>query len=197
MKPNETVQLFFNGNEKVINDKESKDNVYKEYILVQNTNLLEENKKLLVEKNDVEKKYEELEDETETAEKRLSNTKHYLKNFRFINENLDNVLSEYQKFSKDMHIKNLVNEFRLLLGCFSFVMLLTSFLFANWTLFILFVCMHSGFLYLIHELMYLPHLWELETRRKNILKFQKEKEKEIKQMKKTMDIVSEFIDNAL
>ena len=38
---------------------------------------------------------------------------------------------------------------------------------------------------------------DVESCRKSLLNFQKDKEKEIKQLLKTMDIISEFIDNAL
>ena len=80
-QPQENIQLFFNNGKGKEDMKMIDNNVYKDYIITQNKNLSEENKKLILEKMEVEQKYEELDEETGTVEKRLSNTKNYLKNF--------------------------------------------------------------------------------------------------------------------
>lgn len=194
-QPQETVQLFFNGNAEKNQDKTTDKNlIYKHYIIKQNTNLLSENKKLERERNDMEKKVEEIEEECETTEKRFNNTKHYLRNFRFINECHEKVGNKFDKFSKDLLIDRLINEFRLFLGTFGvFIILCCLFGLTQWWVMI---PLHAGYAYGFHEF-FVPHLKTIEQKRKQVLLFKKEQEREVKGMTKTMDIISEFIDNAL
>lgn len=195
----ETVQLFFNGNnDKFIETKSSnKDDVYKNYIIKQNTNLLSENKKLEKEKLESEQKYQELEEETETTEKRLRNTKDYLKNFRFINDGLEFIIKKYTEFEKSLSITGLINELRVLIGSFTVVMIIMYILMVGWISAITFTCLHFGLCYVLHEMTLVPKLENIELNRKNVLEIKKVKEKEIKNMRQTMDIISEFIDNGL
>ena len=193
--PNETVQLFFNGNsEKVIEQSKDKDIVFKNYIIRQNQNLLKDNKKLERERVDIEHKMEEVEEENDSIEKRFQNTKVYLKNFRFINECHEKIAKQFDKFSKELHTNKLIKEFRLFLGTFSlFIILCSVFGFTQWWVMI---PLHAGYAYGFHEF-FVPDLKSIEQKRKHVLDFRKEQEKEIKDLTKTMDIVSEFIDNAL
>ena len=194
-QPAETVQLFFNGHDKVIDSNhKSVDNVYKDYIIQQNKNLMKENKKLVEERIETEKKYEEMEEEAYTTEKRFKNTKDYLKNFRFINENLESIQIESCKIMKGINFPHLMNELRLLIGIFSLFLCLCSIFGLNqwWVV----IPIHGGYLYLMNEIS-IKNLKELDKRKTNYLNYKKEKDLEIKKMKKTMDIISEFIDNAL
>lgn len=199
MQPNETVQLFFNGNnEKIQNNSEEKhNNVYKDYIITQNTNLLKENKKLVIDNLDLNNKYQEMEEEVTQTEKRLHNTKNYLKNFRFINKNVDKLSSEYNKFVKTISTDHLINILRLLLVCFAVIMIVFYVAFTNWTLAITFTILHSLFLYIIDKVVYVPQLNKIENHKNLVIDFEKQIKKENKAMEKTMDIISEFIDNAL
>lgn len=198
MQPNETVQLFFNGNtDKPLNSNENKDNVYKNYIIKQNTNLLNENKKVLIEMQKMEQKYEEMEDEVTETEKRLNNTKNYLKNFRFISKNNSRIIDEYNKFHKDMHIDHIINTYRLMIVCFSVVMMVFYVAFLSWTLFFSLMILHSFFIYVMDEVVFIPQLKKILHREKLVVDLEKQIKKENKSMEKTMDIISEFIDNAL
>ena len=191
---NEKVNLFFN--ERVIQapvEVSKEDEVYKNYIIKQNNNLWTENKKITNEKLEVDKKYEELEEESETNEKRLMNTKVFLKNFRFINDALSQIVIQYERNNKDLHIKFLINYFRLILGLTNlFIILGIFFGFTYFLLIPLQIVFTCGF----HEF-FVPHLQTIEEKRIKTRKLQLEKNKEIKELTKTMDIVSEFIDNGL
>lgn len=194
-QPSERVNLFF-GNDGLIQQPQSKsedDNIYKDYVIKQNNRLWSENKKLTTENLELNQKYEELEEESEQTEKRLRNTKEFLKNFRFINDSLEKVSNAYEKINKDLNIYAMITYFRLILGLSSLLMvLLILFTFSKWIL----IPLQFGFVYGFHEF-FVPHLQNIEQKRKTMLKLKTDKDKEIKEMTKTMDIISEFIDNAL
>lgn len=192
---NEKVNLFFN--ERIIEapttTSPKEDDVYKNYIIKQNNNLWEENKKVESEKLELEKKYEELEEENESNDKRLNNTKNFLKSFRTINDSLSKVVTQYERNNKDLHIKFLINYFRLILGLSNlFIVLLMGFGFSYYFLIPLQIVFVAGF----HEF-FVPHLMTIEQKRVSMNKLKLEKDKEVKEMTRTMDIVSEFIDNGL
>ena len=191
----ERVNLIFNERivETPVSEVEKPTEIYKNYIIKQNNNLWTENKKLTEEKFNLDKKYEELEEESDTAEKRLRNTKNFLKNFRFINDALEIAVNKYEKFNKDLHINVLINYFRLILGLFGiFVVLFIFFGFNKW----FFIPLQVGFVTGFHEF-FIPLLKNIEKKQLELIKLKKEKDTEIKEMTKTMDIISEFIDNAL
>lgn len=192
---NEKVNLFFNEriveNIPVTDHKE--DEVYKNYIIKQNNTLWADNKRIVAEKNEIEKKYEELEEENESNDKRLNNTKNFLKSFRTINEALSKVVVQYERNNKDLNMKFLINYFRLILGLSNlFLILLMGFGFSYYLLIplqIVFVCAFHEF--------FVPHLKTIEQKRIQVNKLKLEKDNEVKEMNRTMDIVSEFIDNGL
>jgi hypothetical protein len=188
----ETVQLFFNGN---TDNKEKNENIYKDYIITQNNNLLTENKKLTKDMLEWKKKYDELDDENDTMEKRLRNTKHYLKNFRFINEALEYTTKKFCDFTNDIKINYFINELKILIASFSFIMVVLYFLLTNWITFITFVTLHVTFGYILYEWTILPQLKAIKIKQKDIMRIKREKENEIKDMKKTMDIISTFVDD--
>ena len=193
-KPNsEKMNVFFN--ERVIEApmKAKEDEVYKNYIIKQNNNIYTENKKLISEKFEIEKKYEELEEEHDTTEKRFNNTKNFLKSFRFINDALSKIVVQYEKNNKDLHMKSLINYFRLILGLTNlFLMLGILFGFSYFLLIPLQIVFTCGF----HEF-FVPYLTTIEQKRISMNKLKLIKDNEVKEMNKTMDIISEFIDNAL
>lgn len=196
-QPNETVQLFFNGNnDKMVTNNENKDNVYKDYILTQNTNLLKTNKKLTIENLELIKKNEEIEDEMDVTEKRLGNTKNYLKNFRFINENVNKLIKEYNKFGNNLKIGDILENLNVILVSFFLIMIVCYFFLVSWVLFFTFIILHLTFIYIVQE-KFVPLLKTIENRRKRVLDIENQIRKENASMEKTMDIISVFIDNAL
>ena len=191
--PNPNLQFFLNPNDKMI-EPNNPDKVYENYVITQNRTLLKENKKLNGDNKDLEQKYVEMEEESGGYDRRLSTTKNYLKNFWFMNDALETTVVEYTKLSKELNIKYLIYEFRLILITFSlFVSLCSVFGFNQWWLLI---PLHLGYVYTFHQF-FVDQLMKIEQKRKNILLLKKEKDKEIKELKKSMDIISEFIDNAL
>lgn len=189
------VNLIFN--ERIVetpsSDKEKPTEIYKNYIIKQNNNLWIENKKLTEEKFNSDNKYEEIEEESLTFDKRLQNTKNFLKNFRFINDALSVTIDKYEKYNKELHINVLINYFRFILGLFSiFIILFMFFEFNKW----LFIPLHIGFITGFHQF-FIPLLKVIEQKQFELVKLKQDKDYEIKEMTKTMDIISEFIDNAL
>lgn len=190
--PNETVQLFFNGNAEKPNEPENI--VYKNYIVKQNNNLLEEIKTVRKDLYDMEKKMEEVEDQHDTLESRFRSCKQYLKNFRFINASYQDMISETEKTMKLFKFRGLLLELRVLMVLFSlFLCLCSIFGFTTWYIL---VPLHIGYLYTSNE--FVGHQITYMDKAKDIMiKFHKTKKEEIKKMSTTMDIISEFIDNGI
>lgn len=191
----ETVQLFFNGGDKSnIESKLIDKNVYKDYIIQQNQILLKDNKNITKEINDLKKEYEELEDESMTIEKRFKNTKDYLKNFRFINDNLEKSNQEIIKFMKNLNPNKFLLELRMIISLFSLFICLSIILgFNQWWLIL---PLNGGYLYLFNNHI-CNEINSLLKKKNTCIRLNKDCELENKKMKKTMDIISEFIDNAL
>ena len=169
------------------------ENVYKNYVINQNLDLQTENKKIILEKVDLERKIEELEEESDTSDKRLINTKEFLKSYRFMNDALSKSVNEYEKFNNEYNINSILMYFRLFLG--SFCILNIACIFFELTYFIL-IPLQIVFVTGFHEF-FVPYLKNIEQKRIKISKIKLEKDKEVEEMVRTMDIVSEFIDNGL
>ena len=193
-QPQETVQLFFNGNNSE-RPSENNQEVYKNYILKQNSNLMSENKQLEKKYSDLEKKYTDLEEESGIIDKRLNNTKNYLKNFRFINESLEKVNKKFNNFNDKLRINHMVNELRIFFGSLSIIMIILNFMFSTWMGCLTMLSIYCGFIYIIHELTFIPNMKNIEVNRKKVLEFKKIKDRDIQDMKRTMDIISTFVDD--
>ena len=190
----EHVNLFFNANgEHKIAKVDNPDVDFKHYIMRQNEGLLEKNRELLLENKRLEDSRDEMEDELMTSDKRLKNTKEFLKNFRFINDNLVQIMDHNKNTMKKFQFRGIMVALRI--GLMISVFLTFLFLFFGiinffGTIFFLGITGMEG--YFLTSFIQSYHNHKLEND-----KFVRLKLKEIEELKKTMDIISEFVDNAL
>ena len=190
--PQEHVNLFFNADNKIAK-VDNPDVDYKNYLIRQNQSLLEKNRELILENKRLEEARDEIEDELMTSDKRLKNTKDYLKNFRFINENLTDIVDNDRNLMKKFQFTGMMVAFKIgtaLTIFFSLIFLYFGLMnFFSSMFFLIITIMEAYFL-----ISFFDTYQEYKT---NNDKYIKLKLKEIEKLKKTMDIVSEFIDNAL
>ena len=188
----EHVNLFFNADHKIAK-VDNPDVDFKHYIMRQNEGLLEKNRELILENKRLEDAKEETEEELMTSDKRLKNTKEFLKNFRFINDNLVQIVDHNKNTIKKFQFSGIIVALRIgssLAILFALLFLFFGIInFFSAIFFTIVTCLKAYFL--------IGFIQTYQEHKKENDKFIKLKLKEIAELKKTMDIISEFVDNAL
>ena len=189
----EHVNLFFNADSKIAKVDGNSDVGYKNYLIGQNQGLLEKNRELIIENKRIESLRDEMEDELLTIEKRFRNTKEFLKNFRFINESLVSITEKNKATMKKFQFAGIMVALRI--GTIVAVVMALLFLFFGIINF--FSALFFSLFTIAKTYFLLNFIATYQDHKNDNDKFIKLKLKEIDELKKTMDIVSEFIDNAL
>lgn len=207
-----TVPVFIGASGKSTDIPESE--LYmKDYIVKQNLILQQDNKDLAEEKREVQNQIDDLEEQHDHLEKQYSKTKLYIKDFSHLNQIYRNLYQRDRDFFKDQISRRdneqLIKSHSKLGQYFNTKTYLTSI----YTLLTAVSCLMLPPLLALMTLLafhytftlsYLNTNPELEAKIKHIddqvvslLRFHKEKDEEIRELTKTMDIISEFVDNAL
>ena len=207
-----TVPVFIAGSGK--STEISKSEPYmKDYIVKQNLVLQQDNKELAEEKRQIQSELDDLEEQHDHLEKQYSKTKLYLKDFSQLNQFYKSLANRDREWLKNLksqrdnevliHKHNSLGKYfntRTYLTCiYTLLTTVSVLMFPPILALMTLLAFHYTF-----TLSYLNTNPVLEAKIKNIddhvvklLDFHKGKDSEINELTKTMDIISEFVDNAL
>ena len=187
----DTVQLFFNGNKDKDYEINKQDDLYKNYIIKQNQNFLKDNKKLLIEISDLKKKIEEEEEINDTTSSRIKRSKEYLKSYRDLNISLEKMNKNYYKFIKNLNFTKLIYFSHICIGVlFLSILMCNIFNFSQWWIFLLL----TGFSTLYMNF-FIPYFTNIKEKINYCLKIKINEDLEMSKLKRSMDIITEVIDN--
>ena len=207
-----TVPVFIGASGKTTEIPETE--LYmKDYIVKQNLVLQQDNKELAEEKREIQAQLDDLEEQHDHLEKQYTKTKLYIKDFSHLNQiyrglyqrnrdflkdqksrrDNEQLIKSHSKLGQYFNTRTYITSIYTLLVTVSFLVLPP--VLALMTL----LAFHYTF-----TLSYLNTNPELEAKINHIndhveslLSFHREKDIEINELTKTMDIISEFVDNAL
>lgn len=170
-------------------------NTYKDYIIQQNIVLQQENKRLSQETRDLQGQLSELEDENSDHDSKARRLKQYVGNFHSLSEIYKEIAEkDYQYFTEftKNNITIWYNSSHLFMIVAIIAVLSQLFIPAP----IGFIATITLYYYFIH-----PKVFDNVSIHKKaiieLISFRKQKESDLKGLTKTMDIIGEFIDNAL
>jgi hypothetical protein len=198
MTTNDPVQLFFSGNPPQAKESHS---MYKDYVIQQNVDLLRDNKQLSLEKQEYETRIDDLESQLSENETTSIKLKQFMKNFyhqselyRSIAKADHDYFRSFLQHERDKDLALPLHQYNpclwamgVMLICQMYFSLLINLMISCG---LLFVCYSIT---IEHSESHVLHRSKIT----DLVSFKNSKKKEIDELKRTMDVIGEVIDNAV